>query len=70
MEKSEESNREDVIKQYDKNIAAAHEKIQKQIKKKIKEVEMQRKIIAILNDSNKEGRQKIIEALKNKNKNK
>ena len=68
MEKSEESNREDVIKQYDKNITAAHEKIQKQIKKKIKEVEMQKKIIAILNDSNKAGRQKIIEALKNKRK--
>lgn len=73
MENSKDANKnkiseDDLMKEYDKNLSVGFENIEREIKKKVDEVEMQSKLIIILNDINKEGRRKFIDALKNKSK--
>ena len=59
-------NREELINEYNKNFDKMITKLEKVIKKKNEELGVQKKLIEILTDHKKEGKQKIIEALKNK----
>lgn len=61
-------NREELINEYNKNFDSMITKLEKVIKKKNEDLGVQKKLIEILNDHKKEGKQKIIEALKNKRK--
>lgn len=61
-------NREELINEYNKNFDSMITKLEKIIKKKNQELGVQKKLIEILTDHKKEGKQKIIEALKNKHK--
>ncbi len=61
-------NREELINEYNKNFDSMITKLEKVIKKKTEDLGVQKKLIEILNDHKKEGKQKIIEALKNKRK--
>ena len=57
-----------MINEYNKNFDSMITKLEKVIKKKTEDLGVQKKLIEILNDHKKEGKQKIIEALKNKRK--
>ena len=61
-------NREELINEYNKNFDSMITKLEKVIKKKNEDLGVQKKLIEILNDHKKEGKQKIIKALKNKRK--
>ncbi len=61
-------NREELINEYNKNFDSMITKLEKVIKKKNDDLGVQKKLIEILTDHKKEGKQKIIEALKNKRK--
>jgi hypothetical protein len=58
----------DIIDEYDKNMEKAHLEILRVMKEKIQEIELRDKIVEILTDKNKEGRNRIIKVLESKKK--